>query len=314
MVNNRPTTLNRINNTNNVKTTKKNLKMKNYKGGSSFYQDQFSMGGLFNMGMENNDDDDDNDIKICDPDKYMAADKKKKLKMRSACISYCEDKELACGGFDEDGHEIEKESICKELDVCFKTGSIWQIPKDVKRYTEMLMALLRDLDPGAAIDKLTPKNTPKDKAALEEKQQELYKIKQEVTSIIDKEGNCKSVLKNFDRSKALYEKFKDCVDNLEPNEKLDDQVLFCLYKVKDKIKEYISIKNEIFNRKMEPGFKGSLRRMGQIAFNKSKEKEALRKLTFTNKTKEGCLNRRKKKSKKLKKARRKEKAKIQSEA
>ena len=69
--------------------------------------------------MKNNKDDDD-DVKVCDPNKYMSAEGKKKLKLKPACISYCEDKETACGGFDEDGVEIPRNLFVEKLKVCYK--------------------------------------------------------------------------------------------------------------------------------------------------------------------------------------------------
>ena len=232
--------------------------------------------------------DDDDDIKICDPNKYMSADDKNKLKMKPACISYCEDKETACGGFDEDGEEIPIEPICKKLKVCYKTGSIWQIPKDVKRYSEMLMGLLKNLDPGAALSKFKPSKTPTDMAALNDKKLKLEQIKNKVDSLISGNEKCKSVLKDLSTAKSFYKDYKQCIENPDPNE--NDPVLVCFAEIgelKGLIDEYMKLKQETI--KMEPGASGTFKRFKALASKyKDKEKAEFKSLTKQTKTAKRC--------------------------
>ena len=88
----------------------------------------------------------------------------------------------------------------------------------------MLMGLLKNLDPGAALAKFKPSKTPKDLAALEDKKLKLEQIKNKVDSLISGNEKCKSVLKDLSTAKSLYKDYKQCIENPDPNE--NDPVSF----------------------------------------------------------------------------------------
>ena len=239
-------------------------------------------GGAFDNNNNNNNED------TCDPDKYLSADKKGKLKMKSKCISYCEDKETACGGFDDQLNVIEMEPICKELKVCLKTMSITEIIPEAQKYGEMLLAIFKQLNPGKALSELLPKPNKVDTVDFEKKKKRLVEIEKEVSEIIKNEPQCKSVIKDFENAKSLYNTYIKCLENTGPGAK-NPQVVVCLLKIKDKLKEYYAIKDKIFKNKMETGIKGSLKRMKSIASNyKKSEKKAFSKITRQRKTKKTC--------------------------
>ena len=238
-------------------------------------------------------DNNNNNENKCDPEKYLSADKKGKLKMKSKCILYCDYKENACGGFDDKLNVIEMEPICKELNACLKTMSITEIIPEAQKYGEMLLAIFKQLDPGKALSELLPKPKPNkvdtvDTVDFEKKKKRLVEIETEVSEIIKKEPQCKSVIKDFENAKSLYNTYIKCLENTGPGAK-NPQVVVCLLKIKDKLKEYYEIKDHIFKNKMETGIKGSLKRMKSIASNyKKSEKKAFSKITRQRKTKKTC--------------------------
>ena len=84
------------------------------------------------------------------------------------------------------------------MNVCYKTGSIWQIPKDVKKYTQFLLGLLKELDPGKALSEFKTKSkSPEEIAELEEYKDKLAKLKADIKLKYQKPTVIKNSIKRF---------------------------------------------------------------------------------------------------------------------
>ena len=90
--------------------------------------------------------------------------------------------------------------------------------KTLKKYTQFLLGLLKELDPEKALSEFKTKSkSPEEIAELEEYKDKLAKLKADIKSKISKaNGDCATALKDFDNAKSIYEKYRDCFEGGEP--------------------------------------------------------------------------------------------------